>query len=91
MNLREITNTAQGTDSALTSGIYGLDRKITTPQRGRSWLCCVFVWGERRDYGRKDPQKFVAAYHHDYFGGHIIDRGRHPIRDLRPAKECTAL
>lgn len=42
MNLREITNTAQGTDSALTSGIYSLVRKITTPKRGRPWLRCVF-------------------------------------------------
>ena len=90
MNLREITNTAQGTDSALTPVFMASSAK--SPHHNEAGLgFVVFFCGERRDYGRKDTQKFVATYHHDYFGGHIIDRGRDPIRDLRPAKKYAAL
>ena len=90
MNLREITNTAQGADCVLTPAFMASSAKLS--HRDEAVLgFFVFFCGERRDYGRKDPQKFVATYHHDYFGGHIIDRGRHPIRDLRPAKKYAAL
>ena len=90
MNLREITSTAQGTDSALTPVFMASAAK--SPHHNEAGLgFVVFFCGERRDYGRKDPQKFVATYHHDRFGGHIIDCGRDPIRDLRPAKKYAAL